>query len=457
MSLRRQIVRGGAFLAVRQGAGIVISVVGVLLLTRQIGPEGYGLYAAALGVSTYVQSIALCGINVYLVRRTGDDTREVYDQASTLLLALGVVTALVAAALTPWLATWMRLPGFAPLARTMFVALPVVLIGQAALARLERRLDFRRVAVLELGAQLAYFAVALPLAFAGFGAWAPAIAWLVQQALLSGALLASAGYWPRIHWDRSLAREMTSYGISLSSSMWAWNLRTLVNPLVVGRFAGADAVGTVALAIRLVEYLSFVKTATWRLSIAALARLQDDRQRLRRAVSEGIRLQAIALGPLLVGFGWIAPWAIPRLFGAEWLPVVSVYPFIALAYLFNAVFSLHSSALYVLRRNWAVATFHIVHVALFAGTALLLVPTLGVIGYGVAELVALASYALLHSRLTAAVGEPRYGAAVVWTLVFGAALFYRYAWWTSLGLVLVALLPSSRVELQSVRKELQRV
>lgn len=456
MSLRRQVVQGGAFLAIRQGAGIVIGVMGVLLLTRRIGPESYGLYAAALGVSTFVQNLTLCGINVYLVRRSGDERREVYDQASTLLLALAVLAAVIAVGVTPLLVTWMRLPGFAQLGRAMFVTLPVVLVGQVALAQLERRLDFRRVALVELAGQLAYFAVALPLAFRGFGAWAPTIAWVSQQLLLACSFFASAGYWPRLHWSHSLAREMMSYGISFSSSMWAWHLRTLVNPLIVGRFAGADAVGTVALTIRLVEYLSFVKTATWRLSIAALARLQNDVERLRSAISEGIRLQAIALGPLLVAFGWIAPWAVPRLFGSEWLGVVNVYPFIALGYLVNAIFTLHSSALYVLRRNWAVASFHIVHVALFAGGALLFVPRLGAMGYGLGELAALMSYAVLHYRLAGEVGEPRYGAAVVWTLAFGAALFYRYAWWTTLGLGLVALLPSSRGELRLVTKELQK-
>lgn len=456
MSLRRKVMQGGAFLALRQGAGVVIGVLGVLLLTRRIGPESYGLYAAAVGIYTFLQSLALCGINVYLVRRGGGEQREVYDQAATLLLLLGTAGMAAAVAVTPVLESWMRLPGFAPLARTTFAALPIVLLGQVALAQLERRLDFRRVAMLELGGQLVYFAVALPLAFDGFGPWAPTIGWVAQQLLLAGTLLATARYWPRFYWSRTLAREIATYGISFSSSMWAWYLRTLVNPLVVGRFAGADTVGSVALAIRLVEYLSFVKTATWRLSIAALAQLQSDRERLRRAVSEGIRLQLVALGPLLVAFGWIAPWAIPRLFGPQWLPVLDVYPFIALSYLVNAVFSLHSSALYVLRRNWEVATFHVVHVAMFAGTALVLVPPLGAVGYGLAELVALASYGMLHYRLTTEVGEPNYGAAVVWTLAFGAALFYRYAWWTTLGLALVALLPSSRVELGLIRKALQK-
>jgi hypothetical protein len=47
------------------------------------------------------------------------------------------------------------------------------------------------------------------------------------------------------------------------------------------------------------EILSFVKIATGRISIATLARLQGNRERRLKAVSEGMGLQILALGPLL--------------------------------------------------------------------------------------------------------------------------------------------------------------
>ncbi|MBC7671326.1 MAG: polysaccharide biosynthesis protein, partial [Polaromonas sp.] len=47
MTLRAQVVRGSAFLVIRQGVGVVIGVAGILLLTRLIGPAAYGTFAAA--------------------------------------------------------------------------------------------------------------------------------------------------------------------------------------------------------------------------------------------------------------------------------------------------------------------------------------------------------------------------------------------------------------------------
>jgi PST family polysaccharide transporter len=171
-----------------------------------------------------------------------------------------------------------------------------------------------------------------------------------------------------------------------------------------------------------VEVLSFVKDASWRLSIVALAKVQGELPRLRRGLEEAMGLQSLALGPLLAGFAVVAPWLLPLAFGHDWLPVLSVYPFIALGYFVNAVFSMHSSVLYVLQRNREVLVFNVVHVTLFAGAALLFVPWFGLQGYGLAEVAALGSYVVIHIYV-ARLFEFSYERSLPWLLAFVPPLF----------------------------------
>jgi PST family polysaccharide transporter len=70
-----------------------------------------------------------------------------------------------------------------------------------------------------------------------------------------------------------------------------------------------------------------------------------------------------------------------------------------LSYLLNSVFNMPASALYVRRRNRDVLAYHIVHILLFAGASLVFVPAVGIVGYGIGELVALPSYLVLHRQL----------------------------------------------------------
>ena len=444
-SLRTQVLRGGTFLVIRQGLGVIIGLGGVLLLTRAIGPEKYGLYAACLNIFGYVQSLSQLGIEIFVVRREGEEDSQVYHQAFTLLLLLGLGGMLLSLLGLPLLSQWVRLDGFSSVAGVIFLGLPLVLLSQVPLARLERRLDYKRVAVIELGSQLIYYLVALPLAFQGAGVWAPVAGWCTQQIQTVGLLFLISRYRPRLCWNPDLIKQMLSYSVGYSASSWVWQLRNLVNPLVVGRYAGAEAVGYVALAIRLVEVLSFVKGATWRLSIAALGRLQGDPIRLGNAVSEGMSLQILALGPLLVAASWVSPLILPLLFGDRWLPVIQIYPFIALSYLSNAMFNLHSSVLYVLQKNWEVTAFHVAHIILFAGASLLLVPRLSsIVGYGWGEVVALASYAVIHIFDVRNISSPDYRLPMLWWSASAAALFvYQLGWWSALGLVIIAFLPST--------------
>jgi O-antigen/teichoic acid export membrane protein len=451
MSLKTQAIRGGLFLALRQSLGILIGLGGVLLLTRMIGPSQYGLYAATIGIYTYLQSICQLGISVYVVRSQDEDCREIYDQAFTLLLLLGIVGVSAGLLSLPLLEQWVRLEGFRAIAQAMIIGLPIALIAQVPLAKLERSLDYRRVATLELWNQLFFYVIALPIAFQAGNAWAPVAGWWAMQ--VQGMLLFfwGAGYRPKLCWNRELLREILSYSSGYSASVWIWQLRTLVNPLIVGRFMGAEAVGFVALAIRLVELLSFVKTATWRIALATLARFQNDRDRLRKAVSDGMNLQLLALGPLLTGFALVSPLVMPSMFGDQWLPVIHIYPFIALGSLSNALFNLHSSVLFVLKQNWKVTIFHSIHVFLFAEASFVLVPMLGLQGYGGAEIVALLSYWVVHRFLVQQAGIPNYRLSIVWWLAFSVSLFtVQFGWWVCGGLGLIALLPETHEKLSEV-------
>jgi O-antigen/teichoic acid export membrane protein len=218
---------------------------------------------------------------------------------------------------------------------------------------------------------------------------------------------------------------------------------------VVGRYAGVEAVGQVGLAIRLVEQLSsIVLLPVGRLSIPLFARLREDKARLVKALAEGTTLQIVALGPILAGSGLIASWLIPLLLGPQWLPALEVYPFIAAAYLAGGATSLHSSILLVLRRLRQVAIFRLTHLFFFTGSALILVPYLGIRGYGWADLVAIPSYTMLLIWVLNYVGRPISFQALVWLVSWIPPLFsWQLGQWTWISLIAPLAWPAARREL----------
>ncbi|MFA4886188.1 MAG: oligosaccharide flippase family protein [Desulfotomaculaceae bacterium] len=398
-SLREKVLKSGAYLLARHGLGLIFGLAGVVLLTRTIGPGNYGLYASALGIVSYLSTMAGLGLHVYIVRREAEPDLEVYNQAFTVTFVTGVTGLLLGILAIPLLQRWYQDPAFIPPLLAMLLTLPFTAMAGPAAARLERELNFKAVAAVELAGQVIYYLVALTLAYLGKGVWAPVVAYIILQFFLFFGVCGLAHLIPRLHWSKPMLREMLKYGAGYSASIWVWQLRSLVNPLVVGHYAGPEEVGFVALAVRLVDALSFVKGAAWRLSIAALARLQENYLQLKRAMEEAMVLQVLALGPIFAIFACLAPSLLPMLFGERWHVVLMMYPFIAVGCLVNAVFSMHSSALYVLRRNLDVTIFHVLHIILFAGGAFLFLPRFGLLGYGLAEILALFSYIIIHFQV----------------------------------------------------------
>jgi O-antigen/teichoic acid export membrane protein len=434
MGLRQRVLQGGVYLVLRYGLGIFISLGGVILLTRLIGPTNYGLYAGCLSIIVFLTTVGPFGIDIYLVRREQEPTAALYDQAFTLLLFSGLVLAGGVFLASPLLETWLGDPRFIPPLQALLPAFLLSLLSVPAIAYLERALNYRAVVSLGLAGQLTYFAVALSLAFLGWEVWAPVAGYYAWQVLLVTGAYIVAGFRPRLHYSRELIKDIFSFGSSYSVAQWIWEARILVNPLIVGRYVGPEGVGYTHLAIRIVESLTFVRRATMRLAVVAFAKVNGDYVRLRRAMEEAMGLQVLAVAPLLAGFAAAGPWVIPTLFGEQWAPVLIVYPFIALSYAVDATFNMPRSVLYVQGRNWSVALANIAGLVLFAGGSLILIPRLGLLGYGLGEMIGLACYAAIHVQVTR-IFSYSYARVLPWLVGFAPpffAPFLAYPWFLSL-------------------------
>lgn len=443
--LRALTLRGGFYTAGRQLVGMALSFAGLAALVRFTGPGAYGVYVSAFAFYTYAVMLLGLGLDVFLVRQSEEPTSADLDHAFTLALVsggLGLLLALPGAAAAE---AWTGAPGLESAMVGLFACLPLQIAGLVPSAVLQRRMDYRRLAGAELAGLLALYAVALPLAAQGAGAWAAVAGYWGQQVVIAGLFFWRAGYRPRLRWEGWRMRAMLAYGLPLSGAIWTWHARFLATPLIVTRLLGPEAAAAVAVTLRIAESLSFMRTVAWRVAIPAMGRIQGEPERLAAAIAEGLRLQLLVTGPAMLAFSLLAPWLVPLALGRDWLPMVGLFPFIALAYLANSVFSLHFSALHVIGRNGAVALSHLLHVALLFAAAQLLLPHTGLAGYGYAELAATASYALAHALVLRRIGPVPVGLGLAWAAGFGLPLFAGLAGpWVWMGPVLVLALPATR-------------
>ena len=160
-----------------------------IVLARLISPAEFGFTVVAVFATAIGQSVAIQGVGSYLVQ-SATPSRE-HERAAVLLC---VVVGVLGTAVTAGFALVVAPSLFGEReAELMLIASPVALLSSLTavpLANLQRRLDFRRLAIVDAGMSLAGPFVAVCLAVVGVEAEALIAGLLASSA--ASALLASA-------------------------------------------------------------------------------------------------------------------------------------------------------------------------------------------------------------------------------------------------------------------------
>src|SRR5256884_7021115 len=236
----------------------------MVVMTRWIGPHAYGLFVTAIGIVAFLSNLARAGVDIYLVRLEPAPDQRIYDIATRLVLFISAALSLLGAISVPLLIRWFHGSEFVKPYLTLLLSIPVTSITGIAMAKLERELNFRSVARIELCGQIAGLVISAILAGAGFGVWAPVAGQFAWQLYVFIATSAATRMVPGMAFDLKEARVMLSFGIRFTSSIRVWQLRTLANPLLVGRLGGSARVAFFALAVRIAEAFGTLRLAAGR-------------------------------------------------------------------------------------------------------------------------------------------------------------------------------------------------
>lgn len=463
-SLRRRALIGGVYLFLRRGASVILQMAGLVLVTRMLGPALYGVFHSVQGLHAFLTSIGLMGVNVYLIREKRNAPREMYDLAFWWLLAVGIVLTLVG-----WGGVALGLGGadtenFRPAAWLAIAAAPLTLVRYVPQAMLERELDYRYTAFLEVGGQVVFYATTIAAALAGGGVGALLAGFWASQIFQTVGFFWTTRYCPRWYWNRAQLIDMLRFGFVFSLAGWIASVRNLLPALLLLPYAGEKAAGYFGMAERLLNPLSFPKEIAARLAVPVFARIQDNLERLRNAMREAIQLQTLALGVSVASFALVAPLALPILLGQRWeIPLLmQVFSLCAARLLVAGLFALQGAALAVKKLNWVSVRGNIAFAIILVGGSYLAVvylpPASKLIGFLLADFSAFTvSYLYKNYYLARYIGRPRYGIAPLWTLAMLCALFAPVvSWWLYAPAVILLLNPYSLREMRAIVQNLRR-
>jgi len=318
----------------RSGSQVVAQLVAwgsTLAVVRILDPADYGLFALTQVVLAFLSFLNGYGFASSLIQEREIDRHKIRQGFGLLLLVNGGI-ALIQLAIAPLAAAWYRQPQVAELLQvqtliylaTPFIALPEVL--------LMREMDFRKPAIVNLGATAVSATVALSCALAGFGVWtlvyAP-IAFFWSRAI---GLTIAARFFVLPSFRFGGAGRMLGYGLTMLGSHLCWTVVTQSDVFIASRSLEPHALGLYAEALFLTTIVAskFVPPLN-EVAFPAYARLQDDLPVLSAAFLKAVRLIILVTCPLYVGLAIVAHDAVLVVLGAKWVAMAPLVSILALA------------------------------------------------------------------------------------------------------------------------------
>jgi PST family polysaccharide transporter len=365
-------------------ARVVIELVllGVMvLLARLIPPAAFGIFAVVIIVQELAVTMPMEGVGGAIVQR-----REVGRDHMRAGLAMSLGLGLVLAAVTVLLAIAVVGPLFGHEAEWLTIATtPYFLIGAIyalPMAVLRRRLDFRRVSIVDVSQSATRGLATVALALIGLDA--PALVFGAMAGMAVALVLALAfAPVPLPWWKPRAARELLPYGGPAALATIAWTGFRNGDYAIVGAVLGPAQAGFYWRGYQLaVEYQRKVAVVMVQIAFPVLARTEGTEQ-LHELRQRMVRLQTVVLFPLLAMLLLLAPLVVPWLFGPAWEPAVLPTQILVLGGASTLVINACGSALMAEGRTRALLGYGIAHFVAYAA-AVLAVAHLGLAAVAIA-------------------------------------------------------------------------
>jgi len=305
-------------MAIRQ----LMSVAGVAVLARMLGPDAYGVLGMAGLVTAFLTNFRDLG-----TARAVIQWPTIHDRMMTSLfwvnMLFGTALAALLVAVAEPVAAFFHDARIAPVLRVLSVSFPITSAGIVQHALLSREHAFQRIAWVDLASVAAGYTIAIPMAAVGFGVWS------LVAANLFIALVSTALYWyfsswrPRFDFDKGDVLAVSKFSLNLGAFGLVNYFSRNADNLIIGRMLGSEQLAYYQMAYNLMLYpIQNISAVIARVLFPTFARMQDEDERFRSAYTRSCLFIALVTFPIMAGMGAVADPLVRSVLGAKWSPAI---------------------------------------------------------------------------------------------------------------------------------------
>lgn len=386
-SLKQKAVRSVFTLTFRRLVLKIIDTAGIIYLARLLSQESFGIFGiVSFVVFTFLSFFSDVGFGAALIQKeevSDDDLQTTFTIQQTLVTALMVGAWLVA----PWVGQFYHLGNSgAWLVRILSLSLFITSFKTVPSIMLERKLRFELLIIPEIIETVTYNALAVFLAFRGYGVWSLVIA-VVARTVLGAIALNLIAPW-RIGWklNKQSARELLHFGVPFQLNSVLALIKDNITPTIIAVWFGPAAVGFVNVAQNISSRPMEISTIVSRITFPTYSRIQGDKERLKRWIEKSIHLMSIIYFPAIIGLIVTAGPILQYLYANKsdkWLPALPTLVWFLIAAIPAMITTTYTNAIYATGHPKIVLALMGMYTVLTWGIGLPLIHAFGYVGIAI--------------------------------------------------------------------------
>lgn len=318
MTLTKRTIKNVGWSGVSQAIRLLGQFAITAILARLLTPKDFGLIAMVVVFTNFVTVFRDFGLAAALIQRE-EPTEEHLSSMFWLNILTGLILALVLSALAPTIANFYHEDKLVliiiVLASTFFTSS----FGIVQNALFMKELNYKSIAIIWTLAVIISGAVAVILAYNGFGVWSLVYQQVVSSIFLGFLPWAFCKWKPKFLFRWRKIKELLGYGLHLTGfNLVNYFSRNLDN-LLIGKFLSSTSLGFYNFAYQLMTFpLNSISSTIGQVMFPSLSIIKNDKEKVRNAYLKATSYIAVVTFPLMLGLLAIAPQFIRVIFGAQW-------------------------------------------------------------------------------------------------------------------------------------------
>jgi lipopolysaccharide exporter len=343
-SLSKRTVDAFAWRLLSESSKLALQIGVQVTLARLLPVDAFGVLAIASVVVELGSRISEIGTGPAVIQRAEITPRHI-RAAFMLSVTCGSLVSLAIWLGAPLARTVFRVESATPVLRLIGLVFAIGGIGTVAESLLLRRMDYRRLLVVDLVSYVCgYAGVGICLALRHYGVWALAWATLAQTAIKTALLLILSPHPMRPCLARTETKQLLNFGVGMTLDRLASFAAQKADYFVVARWLGPTALGFYSRAFQLmclpIYQLSSILNSVL---FPAYSSIQRDPARLRRGYLASVCLSSMGVFPVLTILAIVAPDLMTAVFGPHWAPAGPALRTLCLAGVLFCVYVLSDS------------------------------------------------------------------------------------------------------------------